>query len=87
MKNFKVISSAIFTLILVLNSFLIADETAPSSDNGDLTNPYQMATQDNLLWLSTNYSEWGKCFIQTTNIDASATSTWNSNRSGGTSLL
>jgi len=40
--------------------------------------PYQIATLDNLLWVSTNSSSWSSHFIQTANIDATDTQNWNS---------
>lgn len=46
---------------------------------GTSQDPYQIASLDNLLWVSTKSSCWDKYFIQTTNIDASATSGWNDN--------
>ncbi|MDO9257589.1 MAG: two-component regulator propeller domain-containing protein [Bacteroidales bacterium] len=52
--------------------------TVPSG-TGTFANAYQIATPGNLEWLSTTSSVWvsGKYFIQTADIDASATSTWN----------
>ena len=67
---------------LSLNVEIIADGNPPSSGDGSSANPYQIATLDNLLWLSTTSSVWDKYFIQTADIDASATSTWNPNGSG-----
>lgn len=48
----------------------------PNGD-GSVANPFQIATLENLHWLSTAYDEWDKNFIQTANIEASATNTWN----------
>ncbi len=42
--------------------------------NGSVGNPYQIATVDNLFWLTQNSSEWGKNFIQTSDIDANSAS-------------
>lgn len=54
--------------------------TAPAVGDGTSGNPYQIATLNNLYWLSdaANIAEWGngKYFIQTADIDASTTSTW-----------
>jgi len=49
----------------------------PSGD-GSSGSPYQIATLNNLFWLSQYSSEWasGTYFTQTANIDASATSAW-----------
>jgi uncharacterized repeat protein (TIGR02543 family) len=49
----------------------------PSVGDGSSTNPYQIATLNNLRWLSENSSVWSSHFIQTADINASATSTWN----------
>jgi len=51
--------------------------TAPSG-SGTSSDPYQIASLDNLYWISQNTGEWGKYFIQTADIDASSTSTWDS---------
>ena len=47
---------------------------------GTVGDPYQIATLANLYWISQNSAEWSKYYIQTADIDASSTSTWN----GGT---
>ncbi len=46
---------------------------------GTSENPYQIATLADLKFLSENSDYWAKYFIQTANIDATATSGWNSN--------
>ncbi len=51
-------------------TFLVGD--------GSLGDPYQITTLENLLWISQNSTEWDKYYIQTADIDASTTSTWNS---------
>jgi hypothetical protein len=51
--------------------------TAPAFGSGTSTDPYQIATLDNLYWLSQNNSYWSNYFIQTANIDASSSSSWN----------
>ncbi len=83
MRKIRTVLLIIFSIVLALNMELSAAGTAPSSGDGTSTNPYQIATLDNLLWLSTTSSVWDKCFIQTADIDASATSTWNPDGSGG----
>jgi hypothetical protein len=51
--------------------------TAPSAGDGTSGNPYQIATLENLCWVSQTATVWtGKYFIQTADIDASITSTW-----------
>lgn len=44
---------------------------------GTPENPYQIATLADLQYLSEHSDDWAKYFIQTTNIDAAATSGWN----------
>jgi len=46
--------------------------------NGTVYQPFQIATLDNLNWLSQNTSAWEKNFQQIADIDASTTSSWNS---------
>jgi hypothetical protein len=50
-----------------------------SGGAGTLASPYQIATLADLRFLSENTSYWatGKYFIQTADIDATATNTWN----------
>jgi hypothetical protein len=52
--------------------------TAPSVGDGTEGNPYQIASLDNLYWLSQTDDVWDAdiYFIQTADIDASATATW-----------
>ncbi len=50
--------------------------TAPSVGNGDPGTPYEIATINNLYWISQNSTEWSKHYIQTADIDASASSGW-----------
>jgi hypothetical protein len=65
-------------IIILLASVLLADGVLPIGD-GTQSNPYQIASLDNLLYLSTNDTLWlsDAYFIQTTNIDASDTQNWN----------
>jgi hypothetical protein len=46
------------------------------SGTGTSADPYQIATLDNLYWLSQTPSVWADGFAQTADIDAAATSTW-----------
>ena len=52
---------------------------------GTKANPFQIASLENLYWMSQNPSQWSesKYYIQTANIDALATSSWFPNGSGG----
>ena len=63
-------------VLLAMSTNLMAAGTQPSG-SGTAVSPYQVSTLNNLLWISTTSSSWDKYFEQTTNIDASGTSTWN----------
>ncbi len=66
-------------ILLVLISFagLFADGTQPTG-LGTEAEPYQIASLDNLLWVSTNDTSWSSHFIQIADIDATDTQNWNS---------
>lgn len=65
--------------LIIGSTYLLGQTaTAPSTGDGSEDAPYQIASLDNLYWLSQNDAEWGKCFIQTADINAAATSTWDS---------
>jgi hypothetical protein len=70
----------LFVFVLVITPVILFSQTAtqPSVGDGTSGNPYQIATLDNLYWLTQTTSAWasGKYFKQTTNIDASSTSGW-----------
>ncbi len=67
----------LIVLFLLLNfALLLADGVQPEG-SGTENDPYQIATLDNLLWMSTNNESWSSYFIQTADIDASATHEWN----------
>lgn len=54
----------------------------PANGDGSEANPYEIATLNNLYWLSQNSTEWDKHYIQTADIDASSTSTWDDGDGG-----
>ena len=59
--------------------FLAIGKVAPpSAGDGTAGNPYQIATLDNLYWLSQTTTVWGSntYFIQTADIDATSTASW-----------
>ena len=56
---------------------------AYSGGNGLLETPYQISTLTDLQYLSEHSADWSLYFIQTADINATATSGWNSNGSGG----
>ncbi|MCF7826866.1 MAG: T9SS type A sorting domain-containing protein [Candidatus Marinimicrobia bacterium] len=66
-------------MILMVVAGLSAGTYSGEGD-GSSGNPYQIASLNDLLELSTTSGDWaaGKYFIQTADFDASATSTWNS---------
>ena len=74
----------IFSYFVLLSvSFFLVGNTANaqfSGGDGSQSNPYQIATLEDLQYLSENSSLWngGYYFIQTADIDASETSSWNS---------
>ncbi|MCD4828995.1 MAG: T9SS type A sorting domain-containing protein [Candidatus Cloacimonetes bacterium] len=65
----------LFALLMVVTG-LLADGVQPDG-SGTEADPYQMATLDNLLWVSTNDTSWASHFIQTADIDAGDTQNWN----------
>lgn len=44
---------------------------------GTENSPYLVESLDNLLWITTNQDSWNSHFLQTSNIDASETESWN----------
>jgi hypothetical protein len=65
----------VVTLLVCMNA-IGQTSTAPSVGDGSSGSPYQIATLNNLYWISQNSTEWSKYFVQTVDIDASATSGW-----------
>jgi hypothetical protein len=75
-EKMKCIILILFTCIVP--SLLFCDGTAPAGA-GTQNDPYQIATLSNLLWLSTTEAAWenSRYFIQTEDINAFSTFTWN----------
>jgi len=70
----------IFFLLLVLPVILLSQiPEQPSIGDGSAGSPYEISTLGHLAWLSdpANIGEWSQHFIQTANINASETATWN----------
>jgi len=69
----------ILLILALLSASILFAQTAtpPITGNGSSGNPYQIATLNNLYWLSSNPAVWGLHFKQTADINASSTSTWN----------
>ena len=66
----------LFVIMIFVSLLLFADGIEPTG-TGTETDPYQIATLDNLLWVGTNSNSWNKYFVQTADIDASETHNWN----------
>jgi hypothetical protein len=65
-------------VLYIFSQFLVADGTLPEG-SGTEGDPYLIETLDNLLWLSTTEDVWedDAYFLQTADIDATETQTWN----------
>ena len=66
-------------LLFLLVASVAAQTAVKPAGDGSEANPYQIATLENLYWLSQNINNWGvggKIFEQTADIDASATKDW-----------
>ena len=57
---------------------LIAQPSEQPSGSGTEGDPYQIDTLNNLYWITQNSGEWDAYYIQTANIDASSSSSWDS---------
>ncbi|MCD4735291.1 MAG: PKD domain-containing protein, partial [Bacteroidales bacterium] len=78
MRN--IYSKIVLGIVVLLIAFAIsANAQVQPTGSGTEADPWQIATIDNLLWVSTNSSSWvnGTYFIQTANIDATDTQNWN----------
>ncbi len=65
-------------LLLLLNYFFIAQASAMLQGAGTAENPYLVTSLNDLRYISENNSLWTAQFKQTNNIDAQATTDWNS---------
>jgi Secretion system C-terminal sorting domain/The GLUG motif len=72
MKNLLLVS----TFIFLTGTLFGQTATPPSVGNGSSGNPYEIATLNNLYWITQNSSSWSSYFIQTADIDAASTSSW-----------
>ena len=67
-------------MLLAMSASLLAQTgTAPSFGDGSSGNPYQISTLNHLFWITENDDRWDKHYIQTANIDAFSTSSWDNN--------
>ncbi len=79
----KKITILLIGLLVSFSSIQAQTAVAPASGNGNIDNPYQIATLDNLYWLTQQQDNsdatglyWSRNYIQTANIDATTTNTW-----------
>ena len=72
----KININYIFVLFIMLGCNLVAQTAEQPSGSGTEPDPYLVANLENLYWMTENSGEWFRYYIQTSNIDASSTSTW-----------
>jgi len=77
MKKFY---SLFIALIISFGLYAETTATAPTQGDGSSANTYQIENLAHLRWLSETSTEWNKHFIQTANIDAAETTTWNNGK-------
>jgi hypothetical protein len=67
-------------LLGVCTFSIVSAQTAivPSAGDGSAGNPYQIASLENLYWITADASRWEYHYIQTADIDADATTGWDS---------
>jgi hypothetical protein len=83
MKHYKLFLQhhIIFAIISLLFTQIINAQTATKPEGkGTAENPYQIQNLENLQWLSQTDSVWEAYFIQTDNINASATYNWDEDK-------
>jgi len=68
--------------LFVSFSLLQAQTAVQPLGAGTEANPYQIETLDNLYWLSQSDTAWTRYYIQTANIDATTTNTWDDGNGG-----
>ncbi len=67
-----------FFLFFITSTLFFAQTADQPSGTGTSGDPYQIATINNLYWITQNSADWDKYFRQTADIDASTSSTWDS---------
>ena len=74
----------ILTFVMFMSQMILAEVAVPPAvGNGTQGYPYQIATLENLYWIAHDTANWDKHYIQTSYINASATSQWFPDGSGG----
>jgi hypothetical protein len=69
-KNVFILSTLILIVVMFFSGITVSAETfsAPDGD-GSVESPYIITSEDNLRWVASNSSCWGKNFIQTADIN------------------
>ncbi len=71
-------------LLMAISIYLLAQTpVAPATGDGTAANPYQITSLENLYWIAVDNTRWENNYVQTAGINASATSTWFPNGTGG----
>ncbi|NOZ47694.1 MAG: hypothetical protein GXO79_13070, partial [Chlorobi bacterium] len=78
-KKITFLLAGMFVAFATLIQAQTATQPSGSGTSGD---PYQIATLNNLYWLSQADTAWGRYYIQTADIDASASSSWDDGDGG-----
>ncbi len=65
-------------IFMIMISWSICAQVAvpPSVGDGSVNNPYQIATLENLYWISSNTANWANHYLQIADIEASSTVSW-----------
>ncbi len=71
----KIFLTILFFILSFSLNYGQTNATAPSG-SGTEADPYQIESLENLSWLVQNSTEWSKYIIQTSDIDAIETATW-----------
>ncbi|MCK4530093.1 MAG: T9SS type A sorting domain-containing protein [Candidatus Marinimicrobia bacterium] len=66
----------IIIVCLLITCLYAQTAIPPSAGNGSEADPYQIASLENLFWITADSTNWDKHYIQTADIDAAATKTW-----------
>jgi hypothetical protein len=77
MKKMHLILLSLFVFALTSFNQITAQTATLPAGSGTEEAPYEIASLDNLYWVTQNTDSWNKYFIQTANIDATETNTWN----------
>ncbi len=81
MRKITYIKHAILAFVLILPLHVFSQTaTPPSAGDGSESNPYQIASLENLYWLTQSDTVWDKHFIQTADIDAAESKNWDAQK-------